>query len=148
MPRSANWILIFLGAALVLAEVLLGAISGFDFLLLGSAIVLGGILGLVTGSATVGVVTAGILSLLYIALGRRKIKSRLARRNISSNVDALLGKTVRVVEAIAPGRPGRVKYEGEEWRAEIDGNASGALEAGHSARINRIDGVTVYVVPV
>jgi membrane protein implicated in regulation of membrane protease activity len=147
MPSSTNWILVILGAVMILAEVLLGAISGFDFLLLGSAILLGGVLGLVTGSTVLGVAAAGVLSLLYVAVGRRHIKARLGRHDIPTNTDALLGKTMRVVEAIGPGHAGRVKYEGDEWRAEADSPGLAPLEPGRNVRVVRIDGVTVYVVP-
>ena len=37
MSSVINWILIVAGALLILLEVILGAISGFDFLLIGSA---------------------------------------------------------------------------------------------------------------
>ncbi len=148
MSQAINWILIIVGAVLVLLEVLLGAISGFDFLLLGSAILLGGILGLVTANAAAGVAAAGILSLLYVFVGRKRIRDRLRRPGIATNTDALIGKTVFVSEPIAPDRAGRIKADGEEWRAQIDGLGTRPIEAGSKVRVTRIDGVTVYVNPV
>ena len=148
MAQTLSWILIILGALLILAEVVLGAISGFDFLLLGSAIVIGGVLGLATGSAAAAVAAAGALALAYVLFGRKSLRSRLRRPGLLSNTDMLLGKIVSVSETIAPGRPGRVKFEGEEWRAEIDGPRGGSVEAGREAKVSRIDGVTVYVIPV
>jgi membrane protein implicated in regulation of membrane protease activity len=145
---SANWILIIGGAVLVLVEVVLGAVLGFDFVLIGSALVLGGVLGLLLGSSTLGVAAAGVLAIGYVLLGRRRVRSRLARPGLSSNVDTLVGKTVRVVEAIRPGHAGRVKFEGEEWRAEQDRGSGQGLERGSDARVVRIDGVTVFVEPV
>jgi membrane protein implicated in regulation of membrane protease activity len=144
---SPSWILIVIGAVMILAEVVLGAISGFDFLLLGSAVLLGGVLGLVTGSTVLALAAAGVLSLLYVALGRRRIKARLDRHDIPTNTDALLGKEVRVVETIGAERAGRIKHEGEEWRAEAVSSSTTPLEPGRSVRVVRIDGVTAYVVP-
>lgn len=145
MPQATNWVLIVLGACLILLEVLLGAISGFDFLLLGSAILLGGALGLLTGTPAVGVATAGILALVYVFVGRRKVRHSFKRLDIPSNIDVLLGRTVEVVEPIRVDRPGRIKHEGEEWRACLASEAAGAIEAGSRVRVRRVDGVTVFV---
>jgi membrane protein implicated in regulation of membrane protease activity len=142
-----NWILIIGGALLVLLEVILGAATGFDFLLIGSAMVLGGVLGLVTGSAMLGAATAGVLALLYVFLGRRRIRRRLMRKSVESNTDALLGRTARVVGAITDARAGRIRVDGEEWRAEAAGPIRGPIEEGRTVRVVRIDGVTVFVEP-
>jgi membrane protein implicated in regulation of membrane protease activity len=144
---ALNWILVIGGALLVLVEVILGAITGFDLVLIGSALMLGGILGLLTKSAALGAATAGVLALLYVGIGRRRIRSRLGRPGIPSNIDALQGKLVRVVETITPERAGRVKHEGDEWRAILENPDAGAIEAGNMVRVNRIDGVTVVVGP-
>lgn len=141
-----NWALIVLGAFMVLLEVVLGAITGFDLLLLGSAVLLGGAIGLLAGSPAVGVATAGILALLYVFVGRSRVRSKLKRPSIPSNTDALLGRTVRVVERITAEQPGRVKYEGEEWRAQVEGPLPDAIEPGETVRVSRIDGVTMLVV--
>jgi membrane protein implicated in regulation of membrane protease activity len=142
-----NWLLVIAGAVLILVEVVLGAVTGFDFLLIGSAILLGGVLGLLTKSAAIGVAAGGLLSLLYVLVGRRHIRNRWGRAGIASNTDAILGKTVLVVETISADRTGRVRIEGEEWRASLDAGARAALEAGSRARVVRIDGVTLFVRP-
>jgi len=146
MTRSINWILIIVGAALVLMEVLLGAVSGFDFLLIGSAVLVGGLLGVVTGSPALGVAAAGVFSLAYVFLGRKRIRERLRRPGLPSNTDALIGRTVLVSEPIAHDRAGRVKWEGEEWRAMAEGTAP--IEIGRRVRVVRIEGVTAFVTPV
>lgn len=146
MTRSINWILIILGAALVLMEVLLGAVSGFDFLLIGSAVLIGGLLGVVTGLPLLGVAAAGVFSLAYVFFGRKKIRARLRRPGLPSNTDALIGRTVLVSEPIAHDRAGRVKWEGEEWRAMAETDAP--IGIGRSVRVVRIEGVTAFVTPV
>jgi membrane protein implicated in regulation of membrane protease activity len=145
---SLNWLLIIAGAVLILLEVLLGAFSGFDFLLVGSAVLLGGLLGLVTHSPMLGVATGGVLALLYVFLGRKHIRSRLKQRELPSNTDALLGRTVLVTHSIGADHAGRIRFEGEEWRALLARPSSDQIESGRNVRIERIDGVTVYVQPV
>jgi len=73
MQHPINWILIVVGAILVLLEVLLGALSGFDLLLLGIGILLGGLGGVVSGSPIAGLGIAAALSLFYVIFGRRRI---------------------------------------------------------------------------
>ncbi len=67
-----NWLLIIVGAVCVLTEVAMGGFAGFDLVLIGSAVALGGFIGLIVGQPIVGLTVAAVLSLLYIALGRRK----------------------------------------------------------------------------
>jgi membrane protein implicated in regulation of membrane protease activity len=151
MEKPISWILVILGAALVLLEILLGAVSGFDFLLIGSAVLAGGLVGLVTGQYVIGLATAGVLSLLYVAFGRRRLRARLKRPGIPSNTDALLGQEVLVVEKTGCDHAGLVRHEGEEWRALLDEReCPGAppVPAGRRVRVRRIDGVTVFVVPL
>ena len=76
MEHPVNWILIGIGAVLVLLEVLLGALSGFDLLLLGTAILIGGLAGVATGTPVIGLAAAALLSLLYLTVGRRRIHRR------------------------------------------------------------------------
>lgn len=150
MSSVINWILIVAGALLILLEVILGAISGFDFLLIGSALLLGGALGAILQQPLVGIIAAGVLSLLYVFVGRRHIRGRLHRPGIPSNIDALYGRTVVVVEEPTEHHAGRVRHEGEEWRALLEPGPPGpavSLPAGSKVRITRVDGVTVYVAP-
>lgn len=151
MNTMITWLLIVLGALLILLEVILGAISGFDFLLIGSALLVGGLLGLVLQQPLVGLAAAGVLAILYVAVGRSRIRRRLRRPGIPSNTDAILGQLVSVTQEVQADLAGRIRLEGEEWRAlldtrEADGGA--VLPAGAKARVTRVDGVTVYVVPV
>lgn len=151
MEKPMSWILVILGAALILLEVMLGAVSGFDLLLIGSAVLAGGVVGLVTGQYVIGLVTAGLLSVLYVAFGRQRLRARLKRPGIPSNTDALLGQEVLVVEKTGCDHAGLVRHEGEEWRAILDDQeCPGAppVPAGRRVRVRRIDGVTVFVVPV
>ena len=70
-----NWLLVVGGAVCVLLEVVMGGFAGFDLVLIGSTVAIGGLAGLLAGSPTTGVVVAAILSLGYIALGRRWVRA-------------------------------------------------------------------------
>jgi membrane protein implicated in regulation of membrane protease activity len=151
-----NWILVVAGALLILIEVLLGAVTGFDFFLIGSAVLIGGAVGLVLQSGPLGLIAAGLLSIAYLAFGRRRIRGSLKRPGLPSNVDALLGGTALVVEPIQADRAGRIRFEGEEWRALPDSGSSApagptasgeAIPTGRRVRVVRVDGVTAFVVP-
>src|SRR2546427_3102611 len=87
-----NWLLIIAGALCVLTEVAMGGFAGFDLVLVGSAVALGGFIGLITGNPVVGLAVAAALSLLYIALGRRWLRAHLRHGTVASNADALVGQ--------------------------------------------------------
>ena len=63
-----------------------------------------------------------------------------------SNVDALLGKTARVLQAVDPGSDtGRVNVAGEDWKAV---SATGEpIATGSTVMVVEVDGTKVVVVP-
>ncbi len=63
-----------------------------------------------------------------------------------SNVDALVGKTARVLEAVDPGSDtGRVNVAGEDWKAV---SATGEpIATGSTVTVVEVDGTKVVVVP-
>ncbi len=67
-------------------------------------------------------------------------------RSFRSNVDALVGKTARVLEAVDPGSDtGRVNVAGEDWRAI---SATGEpIATGSTVMVVEVDGAKVVVVP-
>jgi membrane protein implicated in regulation of membrane protease activity len=140
-----NWTLLLSGALLILVEVMLGGFAGFDLILIGSAFVIGGAIGLMLGNATVGFVIASALCLLYIALGRRWVRERLKSRVLASNMDALVGQQGLVTQRIAPHAPGQVRVRDETWRAVPAPGATGPFEPGHLVTVDSVDGVTLQV---
>jgi membrane protein implicated in regulation of membrane protease activity len=142
---SWNWLLVIAGALLVLLEVALGGFAGFDLVLIGSAFLLGGGLGLAFGNATIGFVVSSALCLAYIAVGRRFVRDRMRRPSIPTNTDALLGREGVVTQRIAPHEPGQVRVNDEVWRAEVGPEAGGALEPGTRVTVSGINGVTLLV---
>jgi membrane protein implicated in regulation of membrane protease activity len=125
-----NWLLVASGGILIVAEVLLGAATGFDLALMGTALALGGVLGFAFASAKVGLFSSGLLAFLYLAVLRGKIRSRLLGRDRPSNVDALIGRKAVVTTRIAEHVPGAVKLGDELWRATLSPAAAAAARSG------------------
>ena len=62
---------------------------------------------------------------------------------VATNVDALIGRQAIVIEEIKPVVGGRVKVDGDEWKAvTADGKA---VEIGKIVRILKLDSVIVTV---
>ncbi|HEY2953678.1 MAG TPA: NfeD family protein [Candidatus Eisenbacteria bacterium] len=140
-----NWVLIVAGALLVLVEVALGGFAGFDLVLIGSAFVVGGVIGLAFGSPPIGFVVASVLCVLYIGVGRRMMRRRMQTRPVPSNADALIGLRGIVTQRIALHAPGQVRVRDEIWRAAPAPEVEGALEPGAEVTVTTVDGVTLLV---
>ena len=145
MSFDPNWLLVVIGAVMILLELSLGGFAGFDFVLVGSTFVVGGLVGRLTGSTVVGYLTASVLGLAYIAVGRRVVRSRMSvPKQTRSNVDALHGRQAIVQKRIAAHDAGLVKVGDEVWRA-LPVNGSGPFEVGALVTVEGVDGVTLQV---
>ena len=139
-----SWLwLILIAAGLILAilELLVGVSTGFDLVFVGSVFIIGG---LVTGPAQSWVVSAIVVSLLsvaYVAFGRRYVHRRMLVKEERTNVDALTGMKGIVLRAIAENRDGLVKVGHEEWRAR----AEEQIDEGVEIVVVGIAGVTLLV---
>jgi membrane protein implicated in regulation of membrane protease activity len=140
-----NWLLVIVGVVCVIAEVALGAITGFDLALVGASLTAGGALGLFAGSDKVGMIAAAVLALIYFAIFRSWLKSRLSVREQSSNVDVVLGKRGVVTKRIAGRDAGLVRVGTEEWRAELAEGADTVCEVGATVTVSSVEGVTLKV---
>ena len=141
-----NWVLIIGGALLILLEVALGGFAGFDLVLIGSAFVLGGAIGLFTGSTTTGFIVASVLCLLYIALGRRWVRGRMqASTRTHSNIDALIGRSGVILQRVGRHAPGQVRVNDEVWRAETAPGVESSFEPGAEVTVAGVSGVTLQV---
>ena len=145
MGNSLNWILVILGVICVIAELALGVITGFDLALIGASLVAGGVVGLIFGSANIGLLSTAILAFLYFALFRKWLKSKLQVKHQPSNVDAVIGRTGVVTKRIAPRDCGLVKIGSEEWRAELAQQDGAVLEPGAEIKVLSVEGVTLRV---
>ena len=145
MGNWPSWSLIALGGLMILAEVLMGAATGFDFALVGLSLAVGGGLGLFFESALVALFSAGALSFLYLALFRSRLRSKLITPGIPSNVDAILGSRAIVTMQIAPDSAGQVRVGHEIWRAVLSPSVQEPREPGAAVVVESVDGVTLIV---
>jgi len=139
------WALIILGALLVLVEVAFGGFAGFDLVLIGSSFVVGGAIGLATGSTQAALVAASVLCVLYIGAGRRLVRKRMQTKPMPSNADALIGMKGMVLQRIAPHAPGQVRVRDETWRASLAAGVDQPLENGTEVTVTAVEGVTLQV---
>ncbi len=134
-------ILIFLGIIAIILEIILGAATGFELLILGIVFVIGGGVGMLAGSMMIAIGTIIVLILGYIFFGRKMIKQALHVTTTKTNTDSIMGKTAVVVADIPSGASGQVKIEGEVWRAE----ANKVITKGTNVKIISVSGVTLKV---
>jgi membrane protein implicated in regulation of membrane protease activity len=140
-----NWLLVIGGVVCVIVELALGAMTGFDLALIGGSLAIGGGLGLFVGSEKFGLLAAGGLSLVYLAIFRSWLKATLTVKNHPSNVDAVVGKTGVVTKRVALHEPGMVKVGDELWRAELAGAEDAARDLGVAVKVESVEGVTLKV---
>jgi len=145
MGNWVNWLLVIVGVLCAAAELALGALTGFDLALVGASLAMGGAIGLLAQSWHVGLIGAGLFSVLYFGLFRRWLKAKLFLTNQPSNVDAVLGKTGVVTKRISQRDCGIVKVGSEEWRAELAQPGEQAREVGADVQILSVEGVTLKV---
>jgi membrane protein implicated in regulation of membrane protease activity len=134
-----NWGLVIGGVVLIIAELLLGAVTGFDLALIGISISAGGAVGLAFESTKVGFFSAGALAFIYLAFFRRWLRSKLRVREQPSNVDAIVGSTGVVILRIAPQDPGQVKVGDEIWRAELARPTDPARDPGERVIVEGVE---------
>ena len=76
---------------------------------------------------------------------RRRIYERM-RRGLPHMHSGPAGDLVVLAQALPPGETCRIEYRGSSWNA-INGGHS-VLAAGARARIERVDGLTLVILPV
>lgn len=87
----------------------------------------------------------GAVSLALLFFVRPSALRRFNRRRTKTNVEAVIGKTVRVIEAVNNlADTGRVKLDGMEWAAVcVDDNM--ILSVGEFAVVERVEGVKLVI---
>lgn len=141
MDVDKNYLLVILGIIAIVVEVLMGAATGFDLLLIGVIFILSGGLGLLLNSFVAALISITVLSILYVFVARGFVKNRLHIGTKNTNIDAIVGKTGIVIKKIGPNDVGQVKVNGEVWRAQ----ASRDIEPGANVVIHSVSGVTLTV---
>ena len=84
-----------------------------------------------------------VLSVIYILLLRNLLKKVfLGDKNAPDRLeDTFVGKHAKVVEPVAPGKPGKVEFSGCLWEAEADND----IAAGERVKIVSKDSLTLCV---
>jgi inner membrane protein len=143
MIMEASILLIFIGIGLVmiLLELVMGVFTGFDFVFLGSAFIIGGLIAWPFHSWILALVLTMIICLAYIALGRRYVHRWAAGKKEITNIDRIIGLKGIVLQPISLSNTGLVKVGNEEWRAR----AETAIEQGAMIKVIGIIGVTLSV---
>lgn len=132
---------ILLGLGMMILEIAMGAATGFDLLLVGVAFIISGLLGQLTDSFTVSLISVLVLLALYLLVLRRFVKQVIHIDTKKTNTDNLFGKTANVIKKIVKDKPGQIKLEGEIWRAEADETC----EVGDKVIVKSVSGVTLRV---
>ena len=145
MGMWVNWLLIIGGIVCVIVELALGAMTGLDLALIGGSLAIGGSIGFLAGSEKIGLLAAGGLALVYLAIFRSWLKAKLTVKNHPSNIDAIVGRTGVVTKRIALHEPGMVKVGDEVWRAELAGAGEAARDLGAEVKVESVEGVTLRV---
>jgi membrane protein implicated in regulation of membrane protease activity len=140
-----NWLLIIGGIVCVIVELALGAMTGLDLALIGGSLAIGGGIGFLAGSEKIGLLAAGGLALVYLAIFRSWLKAKLTVKNHPSNIDAIVGRTGVVTKRIALHEPGMVKVGDEVWRAELANAGEAARDLGAEVKVESVEGVTLRV---
>ena len=145
MGMWVNWLLIIGGIVCVIVELALGAMTGLDLALIGGSLAIGGSIGFLAGSEKIGLLAAGALALVYLAIFRSWLKAKLTVKNHPSNIDAIVGRTGVVTKRIALHEPGMVKVGDEVWRAELANAGEAARDLGAEVKVESVEGVTLRV---
>jgi membrane protein implicated in regulation of membrane protease activity len=140
-----NWMLVIAGILCVIAELAMGALTGFDLALIGGSLTLGGAIGLIAHSEKVGLLAAGVFCFVYFAVFRSWLRAKLQVKHQASNVDAVVGRSGTVTRKIELRKAGTVKVGSEEWRAELAQTEEAARDAGAVVTVVAVEGVTLKV---
>jgi inner membrane protein len=139
-----NWLL--LGLVLLAAE--MATPGGFYILFFGlAALIVGALAGLdLLNTAWLQWLLFSILSLISLFLFRNSLLVWMkAREPIGEDVDSMVGEMAVVTEDLPSGTLGKVELRGTTWSARNTGQT--VLTKGHRARVERVEGLTLWIKP-
>jgi membrane protein implicated in regulation of membrane protease activity len=76
-------------------------------------------------------------------LFRQRVLNRFGPRMPSGEVDTLIGEVATALEGIQPGAVGKAELRGSSWTAFNSGSRQ--LERGQRCRVERVDGLTLFI---
>lgn len=134
--------LIGLGILLFILEMILGGAANFDLFLLGSCLIVGGLIGWSLDSIFWALISSSVLALSYVFFMRPFIQKLLLPKEQPSNADALLGQYARVERPITLSEPGQIRLtNGDLWLAKSNTPQTGGIEV----QVIKIEGNSLWV---
>ena len=107
-----------LGLLLIAAEMF---IPGFVIFFFGSGAIITGFLSALIPGLSTNFTLQGIIwivsSILTFSLFRKKFAKIFRGTILNREINIDLGHSVKVIEAITPEKPGRVRFQGTSWKA-------------------------------
>jgi inner membrane protein len=136
------WTWILLGLVLLLAEVVTS--GGFYILFFGVGAVIVGILSSLdfAGPLWFQIALFPVLSVLCLWLFRERLL-HLTHAGSRPDVDSLIGESAVAVDEIGVDAVGKAEMHGTSWNARNVGDKP--LARGERCRVDRIDGLTIFV---
>ena len=138
------WLWVLLGIALMAVEA--ASPGGLFALFFGVSAVAVGVLTALgwSGAPSLQWLLFSALSVIALLVLRGPLKARLNVRGNQRPVDSLQDETAVVVDEIPTGGVGKVELRGSSWTAR---SAAGVLPKGQRCRVERVDGLTLWVRP-
>jgi inner membrane protein len=140
------WYWLLLG--LVLLAVEMTTPGGFYIFFFGlAALIVGALAGLEwLNTAWLQWLLFSVLSLISLFLFRNSLLAWMkAREPVGQDVDSMVGETAVVIDELPAGAVGKVELRGTTWNARNAGQT--VLTKGHRARVERVDGLTLWIKP-
>jgi membrane protein implicated in regulation of membrane protease activity len=134
------WLWVLFGIGLLVVEMLTP--GGLFALFFGVGALATALLAAVGAPATAQWLVFTAASVILLATLRRTLQERL-RGRAAAPVDSLVGEEAVLLGDVAAGGEGKAELRGVPWRARV---ASGiALRAGQRCRVERVDGLTLWL---
>lgn len=144
MIFTTNEIFILIGIVLIASELFVGIQTGFDLVLVGIALIIGGTIGLLTTNPIFALIISSLLLIFYFIFGRSFVKQKVFILTKKTNIDKLIGETGVVIRSITPDTAGMVRIDDEDWRA----TSSQILYEKDKIKVEAIEGVTLCVTKI
>ena len=139
------WLWMVLGIALLALEAatpggLFALFFGLSAILVGAIAAAGW-----ADSASTQWLLFSAISVAFLLGLRGPLRARLNLKGSQRTVDSFVGESAVVLEDVPPGGVGKVEVRGSSWSGRNTGTAP--LGKGQRCRVDRIEGLTVWVRP-
>ncbi len=136
----AWWLWVLFGIALLVVEMMTP--GGLFALFFGVGALATAVVALAGAPDVLQWLAFTVISLVLLATLRRSLQERLRARP-GPAIDTLVGEEVVLLGEIPAGGEGQAELRGVPWKARV---ASGiSLRAGQRCRVERVDGLTLWV---